>query len=192
MRSLELNLETPCQQRWEQLEGESAQRRHCASCQQTVHNLSALSAQDAHALLMTHAERGLCVIYVYDDRGQVMHLAPDATRVFEATSPPSQRRGVQRLLASAVLALGMLPMLSACGGISAREYQEKPWADAYAPEVDALPQAPSPAPVAEPDGRGAQEERRAADVERNQLEQERRVTRQLMRYGLRVEAVDIR
>lgn len=192
MRREELTLETPCQQRWSQLDGESATKRRCADCQQTVHNLSALSDQQARALLAEHAERGLCVVYVHDQHGQVMHLAPDVTRVFEASAPSRQRRGVQRLLASATLALGMLPMISACGGVNAREYQQKPWEDVYANPAQEAPQGlmPKVEPSAQPSD--APEPEQTSPIELNQQEQERRVARQLSRYGLRVEDVEIR
>lgn len=188
MRQEELILETPCAQRWEQLDGESAQQRHCASCQKTVHNLSALSAQQAQALLAEHAARGLCVVYVHDLHGHVMHLAPDVTRVFEASSPRRQRRGVQRLLASATLALGMLPMISACGGMSSRD-ESRYGEDAYEQPTPQAPEAPAPEAVEPSDALGPEQ---TSLIELNQQEQERRVAQQLSRYGVRVEDVEIR
>lgn len=50
---------SPCPARWEDMVGDE-HTRFCVGCQKTVFNLSALTAEEAEALLAAHGEGGLC------------------------------------------------------------------------------------------------------------------------------------
>jgi len=51
-------IETPCHESWENMSGD-ARKRHCASCNKSVHNLSEMSSEDALKLL--GAGKPICV-----------------------------------------------------------------------------------------------------------------------------------
>ena len=51
---------SPCHARWEEMTGDE-RVRHCAACNLRVHNISAMSRDDAEALLQAGAGDRLCV-----------------------------------------------------------------------------------------------------------------------------------
>ena len=115
-----LRLATPCQMTWSQLEGEHHTERHCAQCQTTVHNLSHMTESQARALIESR-EPGLCVIYQYDEQGQVQ---------FEPEHISSARwLNIRRLLLGAAMVLPMVPMLTACGGMERNSQKIPLWAE---------------------------------------------------------------
>ncbi|WP_157069754.1 hypothetical protein [Sandaracinus amylolyticus] len=64
---------SPCPARWDQMKGDD-RARHCASCDKTVFDLSAMTSDDAEALLRAHgaAPSGMCVRFYRRADGTVM------------------------------------------------------------------------------------------------------------------------
>jgi hypothetical protein len=70
MRSSQVNIESPCHESWEAMEGDS-ERRFCGVCEKHVHNLSAMRVDDAAALLAASASEHLCVRYTAEADGSL-------------------------------------------------------------------------------------------------------------------------
>lgn len=64
----------PCLEQWDDFAGDSRER-FCASCQRTVHDLSALTRREAERLLATSRGR-LCGRITYDSNGAIL-FRPD-------------------------------------------------------------------------------------------------------------------
>lgn len=96
MRTPHVHIENPCHESWDAMSG-SAERRFCGVCQTHVHNLSAMSMDDAAALLRASEGRPLCVRY---------HAEPDGSLRFRDLVPTSRlTRGLARAaVATALLA----------------------------------------------------------------------------------------
>jgi hypothetical protein len=73
----ELPIHEPCHADWTAMSGDAA-RRFCGSCTKHVHDLSAMTADDAETLLAT--EKNLCVRYAVAPDGRVLH-APRPSRL---------------------------------------------------------------------------------------------------------------
>ncbi len=100
VKAREIDIPNPCNEDWDAMT--PAERgRFCAACQQTVHDLSAMSEEDARALLRT--EDDICVSYVSDARGDVQFEPPPVVPL---------ARLVRR--ASAASAAGLSLALAAC------------------------------------------------------------------------------
>src|SRR3954464_8218100 len=67
-----LAVKNPCAAEWEAMFGDG-KTRYCEHCQKNVHNLSAMSADEAERLICESAGI-LCVQYRYDDAGQIITL----------------------------------------------------------------------------------------------------------------------
>ena len=67
-----IEIRTPCPANWDQMEGDR-QTRFCQGCQKHVHNLSAMSADEAERLVCQNAGR-LCVRFERDLEGRVLTL----------------------------------------------------------------------------------------------------------------------
>lgn len=65
-----LRLRFACDEDWERLDGDERQR-HCASCEQTVHDLSVMTRREATELFRERPP-GLCVRYSHDGKGRVL------------------------------------------------------------------------------------------------------------------------
>lgn len=129
MRREQLPIATPCEMTWAQLrdEGGDHQARRCDQCKLRVYNLSMMTEREAARLVERQRAQGLCVIYVYDEQGKVYHQ-PSVGRIY-AQAPGKRRRAARKFLAAAALITPMLTQSVACGGISARPYDAKPWMD---------------------------------------------------------------
>jgi hypothetical protein len=68
MRSSQVQIDSPCHESWEAMDGD-AERRFCGVCQKHVHNLSAMRHDDATALLRGSAGDHLCVRYTAESDG---------------------------------------------------------------------------------------------------------------------------
>lgn len=76
----EIRVASPCHERWEDMQGDD-RTRHCGKCDKDVHDLSAMSAADAEALL---AARGasLCVrLYRRFDGTVITSDCPEGARL---------------------------------------------------------------------------------------------------------------
>lgn len=69
----QLEIEEPCPMAWDGMDG-TDQRRHCAECRRDVHDLSAMTAADAAALMNDGVHR--CIRYAVDAEGRVLHRPP--------------------------------------------------------------------------------------------------------------------
>jgi hypothetical protein len=65
-----LRIENPCPADWEQMTG-TAQKRFCQGCQKHVHNLSAMTTDEAERLVCQSAGE-LCIRYAYTASGDVI------------------------------------------------------------------------------------------------------------------------
>jgi hypothetical protein len=67
----QVRVASPCHARWEEMVGDAAVR-FCASCQKSVYNLSAMSREQAEALLQARVGGELCVRFYQRADGSVM------------------------------------------------------------------------------------------------------------------------
>lgn len=65
---------SPCSETFEAMEGD-AKRRHCAECNEDVHDLSAGTEEDARALLREAAGKRICVRYAATPSGTIRFRA---------------------------------------------------------------------------------------------------------------------
>jgi hypothetical protein len=112
-----------------------ATRRFCAECKQIVHDLSALTEQEARALLDGPQTDGLCVRYLHDGRGQLVFRA-------EPLVEPSRLARAKRA-AAALLAIAAPLGLTACMGAL-------PPKAPLVPPTPPVEEAPPAAPQSEP------------------------------------------
>lgn len=137
----DVRVASPCHERWDDMTGD-AQTRHCARCDKSVYNLSAMTREAAEALLRQR-EGKLCVRYFRRVDGTIL----------TADCPVGVRRKRVQLVAAAgamtALAAGAAAMFSRMGApmpppASLRQGAVAPSPIAHAP----------PPPAAVIDGRG--------------------------------------
>lgn len=142
-----------CDMSWDDLDGAGERRRHCRQCTHDVHNLSAMTPDQAAAFAAKHRGRRVCVHYAYDRRTGRVVLA-------EPTSEPAEDplRRLRRWVAAASVAA--LPLASA----ACSEQQQQPMAEAQGPHYaghshaghshadHSQAGAARPAPTTRPDG----------------------------------------
>lgn len=68
MRSSQVDIESPCHESWDAMEGGEA-RRFCGVCEKHVHDLSAMRQDEAAELLRASAGERLCVRYTAEADG---------------------------------------------------------------------------------------------------------------------------
>lgn len=90
--------------------------RFCGSCSKLVHDLSAMTEQEARALLSQTTEQ-LCVRYLYDAAGEIWF---EPTRAALVDARALTKKGRRSLAAGAVAAVPML--FQACGGANSMSY----------------------------------------------------------------------
>lgn len=100
MKVSEIRIPEPCNEDWEGMSPEQ-RGRFCAACQKKVHDLSAMTEDDAKALLTT--DEDICVSYLSDSRGTVQFQRPQIV--------PANRL---RRRASVASAAGLTLALAAC------------------------------------------------------------------------------
>lgn len=120
---MRIQVKTPCGRDFEAMRREG-KKRFCEACRTHVHDLSSMTRAEAKALLESPATQGLCVRFLYDDRG-------NAVFADDVVSASSLLRKAKRA-AAATVALALPLSLNACMG-------------AYVPPQ---PPAPEPAPSA--------------------------------------------
>ncbi len=89
----DLPIDKPCCESWDEMRG-TASHRFCDLCRKEVVNLSALSRDEVAHLFRDGARP--CVRYTYDGAGGIVFVHPQVRR---------QRRGLERLVATAALVL---------------------------------------------------------------------------------------
>ena len=83
MNETEAPIRTPCSADWESMEGDE-ERRFCTTCNKHVHDLSAMTEDQARAVV---ARDGVCVRYRCDpDTGDLQHRRPRTFAVRLATA----------------------------------------------------------------------------------------------------------
>jgi hypothetical protein len=93
-----LRINQPCHESWDQMTGDD-RSRFCAHCQKHVHNLSAMSTDEAERLLCTTAG-SLCVRF---------HATPEGKPVTLDYAPaPAGRRWLRPITTVAALAAGIV------------------------------------------------------------------------------------
>lgn len=130
----------PCGQSWADMPGDD-RKRFCGSCQHHVHNLSAMTAREAYALIKARrAGERLCVRYLVED-DQVVFREDEAA----ARQLSRQLDGLRRMAAVALVAV---PLLTACEPVATSNEH----AEAQAPLVirDGQPVMLSPGAAAPP------------------------------------------
>lgn len=70
MHSRNVEIKSPCHENWDAMHGDDA-RRYCDVCAKHVHNLSAMSRDEATDLLQEHKGQHLCVRYSSHDDGSI-------------------------------------------------------------------------------------------------------------------------
>lgn len=88
---------SPCDARWEDMKGD-ARARHCAACDKTVYDFSAMQAEDAEALLAAHGE-SLCAQF---------YRRADGTVLTADCRVGARRKMRRRVLAATTLALAAM------------------------------------------------------------------------------------
>lgn len=94
----------PCSERFADMSPAGSGKRWCSVCEKNVHDLSALSAGEAASRLKESGE--ICVRYVYEKGGGVVHRPSRAKRAIALT-----------VLATAPY------LLEACGGARPPDYR---------------------------------------------------------------------
>ena len=69
----QIRVAEPCPMAWNDLAGHGEAARFCSHCNRHVHNLSALTADDAQRLVCESADR-LCIAFVPNEQGGVTTL----------------------------------------------------------------------------------------------------------------------
>ena len=96
---------------WQAVRGAGA-RRFCGECQKHVHDLSEMSAVEAHALPAGPRTETLCVRYLYDESGEI--VLARAKLVARSSLVRAKR------FATAALAVALPMSLTACMGAAQR------------------------------------------------------------------------
>ncbi len=80
MRTIHLPVAEPCHERWDTMDPE-AQGRFCQRCSKSVHDVSSMSEDEAHAFLRERAGTKICVRYAHDAAGNVRFRRPAALAI---------------------------------------------------------------------------------------------------------------
>ena len=108
MRRQDVHIPEPCHADWQEMDGDS-ERRFCDACSKHVHDLSAMTRDEARTFMAANQDGHVCVQYLLDDEDQL---------IFRDDSTPEwkmywQRDGISRLIAAAALVLPM-SLAAAC------------------------------------------------------------------------------
>jgi hypothetical protein len=77
MREDEIRIPSPCHEDWDAMQvGPGGRERFCHACRKHVHDLSAMTEEEARGLLDRDREGELCVSYLRGPDGQMVHRAP--------------------------------------------------------------------------------------------------------------------
>lgn len=99
-----VRVERPCPAEWASMTRQEAARRFCGACKKHVHDLAAMTENQARALLASPRTDGLCVRVFTDARGELL-FRPDVpvSRLFRSSS---SKAALRAMAVVAPLALG--------------------------------------------------------------------------------------
>jgi hypothetical protein len=112
-----VDVASPCHARWEDMTGDE-RIRHCAECNLKVHNISALSRDDAEALLRASAGDRLCIRLFRRTDGTI--LTQDCP-----TGVAALRAKARRALVRVAALLGLI----GAAGVAAASTSRSTWGD---------------------------------------------------------------
>jgi|GEM_PF-2276831 len=69
-----ISVESPCEMKWSDMTGDDL-ARHCERCETTVHDLSALTREDARKLIFGKSGK-MCVRYHADNENKIINAEP--------------------------------------------------------------------------------------------------------------------
>jgi hypothetical protein len=98
----DIRIASPCHARWDAMTGDD-RARHCRSCERTVYNLSALSAEEAAKLFVAHEGR-ICVRIYRRRDGTII------TRDCPVGRSERLRKGIRTAIVRTASWLGFLPL----------------------------------------------------------------------------------
>lgn len=101
---LKFRVTAPCPVSWESMEGSSEKVRFCHQCSKNVHNISAMSSEEAVELLQRSDQRVCAFMYKRADGSFITHDCPEALKAF--------RKSISKLVSfaiSVVVFLGIVP-----------------------------------------------------------------------------------
>lgn len=110
MRSQDIEIPEPCHADWDAMRPEE-RGKFCFECQTKVHDLSAMTKDEARTFLRSNACNDICVSFEHQDDGTLLFREP-APR--PAPIVPLSRLRRRRSVAAAGMAMGMAAALAAC------------------------------------------------------------------------------
>jgi hypothetical protein len=149
MRTSDLRIDNPCHEDWDGMRPQGA-RRFCDRCDKHVHNLSAMTADDAKALLAQRGREGrLCVRYTVDASGTVLFKQPKPEAKVVPVTALSRHRKPARPSLAPVAAVALA--LAACTPHKERHVVgELESVVEVQPQAEPTPPPPVVPPVVEP------------------------------------------
>lgn len=114
MHSRNVEIKSPCHESWDAMHGDDA-RRFCDVCAKHVHNLSAMTREEATDLLQEHKGQHLCVRYSNQDDGRI---AFRDTNVVPVTRLRTARTAFAAVLLAACAPHGDGPPIQDIGDIA--------------------------------------------------------------------------
>ena len=121
MRRQDIEIPEPCHADWDAMRPED-KGRFCSDCRKTVHDLSAMTKDEAKDFLRRSACNDVCVSYQHHEDGTLVFLEPVPR---PTTVVPLARLLRPRSVAAAVAGAGMAMALAACaphGDAPAKRY----------------------------------------------------------------------
>jgi hypothetical protein len=112
MNRSDLPIPSPCGADWQGMTPRDMATRLCAACNKHVTDLSRMTRDDARRLLASKATEGLCVRYLYDERGEILFAGAPAKLV-----PASGLAKMKRLVAAAAVAAAPLTLTACMGAV---------------------------------------------------------------------------
>lgn len=110
VRSKDIEIPEPCHADWDAMRPE-AKGRYCFECSKTVHDLSAMTKDEAKGFLRESGCKDICISYQHHEDGTLVFREP-APR--PAPVVPLARLRHPRSVAAAVAGAGMAMALAAC------------------------------------------------------------------------------
>ncbi len=110
MRHQDIEIPEPCHADWEAMRPED-KGRFCSSCNKKVHDLSAMTKQEAAGFLRSTGCKDVCVSFLHREDGTLVFQPP---ALVPSAVVPAARLRRPRSVASAVAGVGMAVALAAC------------------------------------------------------------------------------
>ena len=123
MHADQIHIPTPCHEDWDAMRPEGA-RRFCDSCTQHVHDLSAMTHDEAQALMDSGDD--VCVRFAQRPDGELVHR-PEVRHVQAAPRVARRRGGWLRRAAAAALGATVMSSPAQAGSVIAEVEEEPSW-----------------------------------------------------------------